>query len=326
MSGAGTNETDDTSLSLRTVAPADFHIISEMFAETNPNDDFGRILFGKGNNHSRIARFYRRAIRHKQNSGIIAEVNREVVGALVYTDFPACEPTKPCNIPMFFDLILLMKHRIIFFQSLSKEVLKAHPKWPHRHVVMAGVRHEIKDRAATEALYRQFCDLADAASVGSYIAVASEASKELSEQFGFRETSRISRGGLTVIGMWRQPANCEFDRVRPEESIEAIVQVIREFVKNQVNAEKFVTEFIELRRSLIDSSPSKEITRNHVLLEQMSSAISDFEPNSEIYDPDQSDINEHTLKRVATAVLVLLTGGGYSPTAPNPRVEPYEDA
>ncbi len=182
---------------------SDHSLVDSLLADAFAQNAITRLIFGNGDARSRLARLNRMAVRAKQSRGTIAEVDGWPAGAMIEADSPQCEPGGIAGLRFLLDALLATRTRFSVASGLSREAAKNHPEWPHRHLVVLGVRPEFRGAGVGSALLDRFCEGVDVTGASAYLETDSEGGKRLYERFGFREVNRTTKDGLDFIYMWR---------------------------------------------------------------------------------------------------------------------------
>jgi ribosomal protein S18 acetylase RimI-like enzyme len=197
---------DISGVSVRPLTPGDFWLADRLLADAFADNAITRMLFGSGDARDRLRVLYRRMVRNRHGSGLIAEIDGQPAGALISSDSPHCEPDGAAGIGFMLDAVRTMRCRILTTLGLFRETARNHPKWEHRHLSILGVPREFQSRGIGSALLREFCRQADEAGKSCYLETDSEGGRRLYERFGFHVVNSESHGRTLFIYMWRQAA------------------------------------------------------------------------------------------------------------------------
>lgn len=185
------------------MTPQDHVLADRLLADAFSGNQITPLLVGENDVLHRLALMNRRYVRLKQGKGLIAEVDGQPAGALLFADSPHCEPGGFAGIGALVDAIRSMRLRLFRTFDLFKESARNHPEWPHRHLSLLGVATDFQSNGVGSVLMREFCQLADEAEKQCYLETDSEGGKRLYERFGFKEVHRQMHGTIPFIFMWR---------------------------------------------------------------------------------------------------------------------------
>ncbi len=191
-------------VTVRPMTPGDFWLADRLLANAFADNAITRMLFGQRDARERLRVLNRRMVRNRHGSGLIAEIDGQPVGALIFGDSPHCEPDGMAGLGFMFDAIRTMRWRILTSLGLFRETARNHPKWQHRHLSILGVPPEFQSRGVGSALLREFCRMADEAGMSCFLETDSDGGKRLYERFGFHAVNGENHGTVRFNYMWRQ--------------------------------------------------------------------------------------------------------------------------
>jgi ribosomal protein S18 acetylase RimI-like enzyme len=185
------------------MTPPDYRVVDEVLAEAFSADPLSRMLFGRRNPRPGILRMNRSTVRHKHGRGRLAEVDGQIVGALLEADSPKCEPE---GLLSTVDMLRAVRFQLVSALSVFREAARAHPTWPHRHLSVLGVLPAFQRKGVGSRMLAEFCSRADEDGVAGYLETDTADAAHLYERFGFRVVQRRKVKGSDFMFMWRQPA------------------------------------------------------------------------------------------------------------------------
>jgi ribosomal protein S18 acetylase RimI-like enzyme len=140
---------------------------------------------------------------------LVAETSAEVTGALIYADAPHCFATSP---GMMLTFVRIAGLRVIAAMKIYRQVARAHPQEPHRHLSVMGVDAARQGAGIGGVLMSEYVRRCDEAGLDGYLETYrwADATRPSHERFygryGFevaREIGSTEEGtGLTM----RRPA------------------------------------------------------------------------------------------------------------------------
>ncbi len=122
-----------------------------------------------------------------KQSVIVAERGGRIEGVLTYVDWPDCSP----GVRDSLAAVRLAGRRLLTLIRDFREVGKAHPRTPHRHLPVLGVHPEAQGQGVGGHLMAEFCRRCDEAGLEGYLETtrwadpSRRAQERLYERHGF---------------------------------------------------------------------------------------------------------------------------------------------
>jgi GNAT superfamily N-acetyltransferase len=143
----------------------------------------------------------------KQNV-IVAERDGRIDGVLTYADRPACIPSARDSLAA----VRIAGPRLLALIRDFRKVGKAHPKTPHRHLPVLGVRPEAQGQGVGGLLMAEYCRRCDEAGLEGYLETirsadpSKRAQERLYERHGFAVAEVVPMTDDWSMVSMRRPA------------------------------------------------------------------------------------------------------------------------
>jgi GNAT superfamily N-acetyltransferase len=138
--------------------------------------------------HDRRRRMFEMTFRKlAEQHVIVAERDGRIDGVLTYAEWPDCTP----GVRDSLTAVRIAGPRLLTIIRDFRKVGKAHPRTPHRHLPMLGVRPEAQGRGIGGLLMAEYCRRCDEAGLPGYLETirsadpSRRAQERLYERHGF---------------------------------------------------------------------------------------------------------------------------------------------
>jgi ribosomal protein S18 acetylase RimI-like enzyme len=173
-----------SAVAIRNLRPPDIEAVVDVLSAAFTGFPVLQVLVGTdGDARARLRRVYAMELEPDSDaSAVVAEQEGRIVGAITFSDSPACSAPSAGRTLRF---MRIAGTRVFGAMRVFGRIERVHPKTPHRHLPTVGVDPDRQGEGIGRLLMEDFVRRCDEDAMGSYLETIrwSDASKPSHERF-----------------------------------------------------------------------------------------------------------------------------------------------
>ena len=190
---------------VREASQDEFSEAEALLAENFADNPATLLIFGKSPAVERLKRLFRDMTREPSIETWVATSEDRIVGVMKEVEWPRCNPNLAQKLFSTWDSLVALRWRALFTLTLYSG-RKNHPNWAHRHLMILGVREDMRRKGVATDLLTHFCKRADKSNASAFLETDTIAARDLYGRFGFRTIATDNYDNVKFWYMWRNAA------------------------------------------------------------------------------------------------------------------------